>query len=227
MVDWSWDLLDEPERTVLRRLSAFAGGCDLAAAEAVCSGPASSRAPSPWTASPGPAEDTLTAGGVKAAEGSRAAESTKAAEHTEAAEGSRATEGARAAEGSRAAEGTQAPHRPLDVAGTLGSLVDKSLVLAEPAPDTTGMRYRMLETIHEYAAERAATDPHDQAETARLHAAHFLTLAEEAEPLLRSAAQLPWIRRTETELDNLRAALHTAVATKDTDTAQRLVFALG
>ncbi|CAM5545744.1 Multi-domain regulator OS=Streptomyces glaucescens OX=1907 GN=SGLAU_10240 PE=3 SV=1 [Streptomyces glaucescens] len=39
VVDWSWDLLDQDERDVLRRLSVFAGGCDLAAAEAVC-GPA-------------------------------------------------------------------------------------------------------------------------------------------------------------------------------------------
>ena len=41
VVDWSWDLLDEAERAVLRRLSVFAGGCDLAAAEAVCADPAS------------------------------------------------------------------------------------------------------------------------------------------------------------------------------------------
>ncbi|MFC9297881.1 BTAD domain-containing putative transcriptional regulator [Streptomyces sp. NPDC057011] len=172
VVDWSWELLDEPERTVLRRLSVFAGGCDLAAAEAVC------------------------------------------------------------ADGSA-----------LDVADTLGSLVDKSLVLAEPAPDpeaadgthgtgaTAGagvMRYRMLETIHEYAAERASADPADRAATARRHTAHFLALADRAEPLLRSAAQLPWIRRIETELDNFRAALHhTVVDEPDTETAQRLAFALG
>ncbi|GGU95328.1 AfsR family transcriptional regulator [Streptomyces albospinus] len=36
VVDWSWELLDAPERALLRRLSAFAGGCTLAAAEAVC-----------------------------------------------------------------------------------------------------------------------------------------------------------------------------------------------
>ncbi|MFI1651203.1 ATP-binding protein [Streptomyces avidinii] len=159
VVDWSWDLLDEPERTVLRRLSVFAGGCDLAAAEAVCADP---RDPAPY-----------------------------------------------------------------DAADILGSLVDKSLVLAEPDEDH-GMRYRMLETIHEYAAERAALHPDDARDTARRHAAHYLAFAEEAEPLIRSAAQLPWIRRVETELDNLRAALHTsAVEDADTEAAQRLVFALG
>ncbi|MEE1751292.1 hypothetical protein PUR26_02100, partial [Streptomyces sp. SP18CS02] len=39
VVDWSWGLLDEGERAVLRRLSVFSGGCDLEAAEAVCGGP--------------------------------------------------------------------------------------------------------------------------------------------------------------------------------------------
>ncbi|MFD8983831.1 BTAD domain-containing putative transcriptional regulator [Streptomyces sp. NPDC059564] len=183
VVDWSWDLLDAPERTVLTRLSVFAGGCDLVAAEAVC-----------------------------------------------------------------------AREEGLDVADVLGSLVDKSLVLAEPDEDTAGMRYRLLETIHEYAAERAAADPADARATARRHAAYYLALAEEAEPLLRSAAQLPWIRRVETELDNLRSALDTTLdgpadpeadtdgdtsadtdgdtsadtdTDADTDAAQRLALALG
>ncbi|WP_280218629.1 AfsR/SARP family transcriptional regulator [Nocardia neocaledoniensis] len=37
-IDWSWDLLTEPERLVLRRLSVFAGGATPAAAEQVCGG---------------------------------------------------------------------------------------------------------------------------------------------------------------------------------------------
>ncbi|WP_217369879.1 BTAD domain-containing putative transcriptional regulator [Nonomuraea antri] len=36
MVEWSWDLLEEPERILARRLSAFPGGAGLAALEAVC-----------------------------------------------------------------------------------------------------------------------------------------------------------------------------------------------
>jgi predicted ATPase/DNA-binding SARP family transcriptional activator len=36
MIDWSWDLLSEPERTLLRRLAVFIGGWTLEAAEAVC-----------------------------------------------------------------------------------------------------------------------------------------------------------------------------------------------
>ncbi|MFD4125737.1 BTAD domain-containing putative transcriptional regulator [Streptomyces globisporus] len=38
MIDWSWELLGEPERVVLRRLAVHRDGCDLAAAEAVCAG---------------------------------------------------------------------------------------------------------------------------------------------------------------------------------------------
>jgi predicted ATPase/DNA-binding SARP family transcriptional activator/tetratricopeptide (TPR) repeat protein len=38
MIDWSWDLLTDPERVVLRRLAVHAEGCGLAAAEAVCAG---------------------------------------------------------------------------------------------------------------------------------------------------------------------------------------------
>lgn len=38
LIDWSYDLLTEPEKSLLCRLSVFAGGWTLAAAEAVCSG---------------------------------------------------------------------------------------------------------------------------------------------------------------------------------------------
>ncbi|MFI5984311.1 ATP-binding protein [Streptomyces sp. NPDC051555] len=184
VVDWSWELLDADERTVLRRLSVFAGGCDLTAAEAVCArrdpDSDSDSEPDAWS-------------------------------------------------------GTDIA----DVADVLGALVDKSLVVADPAPvrvspgvssaaeGATAMRYRMLETIHEYAAERAAEVPADLAATVRRHTAHFTALVEEAEPRLRSSAQLPWIVRIETELDNLRAAFTAAVSDADRETSQRLIFALG
>jgi predicted ATPase/DNA-binding SARP family transcriptional activator len=38
MIDWSWELLPDAERAVLRRLAVHADGCDLGAAEALCSG---------------------------------------------------------------------------------------------------------------------------------------------------------------------------------------------
>ncbi|MFC6012023.1 BTAD domain-containing putative transcriptional regulator [Nocardia lasii] len=43
VIDWSWELLDEPERAVLRRLSAHADGATLESAEAVCAGGAVAR----------------------------------------------------------------------------------------------------------------------------------------------------------------------------------------
>ncbi|GAA0394868.1 SARP family transcriptional regulator [Acrocarpospora corrugata] len=39
MIDWSWELLTDPERIVLRRLAIHADGCTLEAAEAVCATP--------------------------------------------------------------------------------------------------------------------------------------------------------------------------------------------
>ncbi|WP_030746925.1 BTAD domain-containing putative transcriptional regulator [Streptomyces sp. NRRL S-31] len=155
VVDWSWDLLDERERTVLREVSVFAGGWHLAAAETVCTGPA---------------------------------------------------------------------------ADLVGALVDKSLVVAAPHdPDGTGtgMRYRMLETIHEYAAERAAEVPALRAAAERRHSAWVRSLVEEAGPQLRSAAQLPWFSRLETELDNIRAALDRAVRAGDEAEAGAVVLTIG
>jgi non-specific serine/threonine protein kinase len=43
-IDWSWDLLEEPERRLMRRLAVFAGGCTLDAAEAVAGDGAEDRA---------------------------------------------------------------------------------------------------------------------------------------------------------------------------------------
>ncbi|MGW0394534.1 ATP-binding protein, partial [Streptomyces sp. NPDC003042] len=147
------DLLDEDERTVLRRLSVFAGGCDLAAAEEVC------------------------ADGVR-----------------------------------------------LDVAHTLGSLVDKSLVVA--TPDGSGMRYRLLETVGEYAAERLAEADGDRAATERRHLVHYRELARAHEPLLRSHTQRAAAERLATEYENLRTALRRAVAGRDAQEVLCLVHSL-
>jgi predicted ATPase/DNA-binding SARP family transcriptional activator len=151
VVDWSWDLLTEPERTMLRRLSVFAGGCTLAGAEAVCAGDGIDRA---------------------------------------------------------------------DVLDLLGALVDKSLLVAEEPRDLPGdgFRYRMLETIHEYSAERAAHAP-GHAATARRHTAHYRQLVTTAALRLRAAGQLTWFARLEIEHDNVRAALRRCVEAGDEETA--------
>ena len=61
----------------------------------------------------------------------------------------------------------------------LAGLVDKSLVVAEG--DGPGVRYRMLETVRAYGAERLQAAGEDEA-LARAHAGYFLELAEAAEP---------------------------------------------
>ena len=76
----------------------------------------------------------------------------------------------------------------LEVAGLLGSLVDKSLVVAEQAG--AGLRYRLLETIRLFAAERLveARDDGEAAAVAAAHCAHFLSVAETAAPYLAGPA---------------------------------------
>ncbi|WP_438947836.1 ATP-binding protein [Streptomyces mexicanus] len=149
VVDWSWELLDTGEREVLSRLSVFAGGCDLAAAEAVC-GPATLEA--------------------------------------------------------------------------LGSLVDKSLVVAAPGPGGE-MRYRLLETVAEYAAERLA-ESGERARAERAHLTYYRELARTTEPLLRGRRQGEAIARLEREYENLRTALRHAVAARDEQEALCLALSL-
>ncbi|ORT56873.1 AfsR family transcriptional regulator [Streptomyces sp. CB03238] len=136
VVDWSWDLLDRTERTVLRRLAVFSGGCTLDQAEEVCAEP-----------------DTL---------------------------------------------------------ACLTSLVDKSLVVAAPSPAGDAMRYRLLETVLDYAAERLAEAGEREA-TARRHLTAVRELARTAGHDLRGPRQTAVLETLDTEHDNIRAALRTAV----------------
>jgi hypothetical protein len=101
-----------------------------------------------------------------------------------------------------------------DVAGLLGSLVDKSLVVAEP---TTGaVRYRLLETIREFAAERLAeAGGEPAAAVAAAHRQHFLAVAEAAAPHLTGPGQGRWLARLDTEQANLRRAAQHAAGRPD------------
>ena len=153
-IDWSYDLLEPAERQALDGLSVFAGGCDLAAAEAVL------------------ADDSLD---------------------------------------------------EFDVVDIIGKLVDKSLVVADNTDH--GVRYRLLESIRQYAAERleatGATEP-----VRRRHADHYLAVAEAAGPHLRSRDQRDWNGRLTREIDNLRAVLDWAVDTPSPEHALRLIIPL-
>ncbi|MFB7606105.1 BTAD domain-containing putative transcriptional regulator [Streptomyces gardneri] len=187
VVDWSWDLLDEPERAVLRRLSVFTGGNDLEAAEAVCAGPGPAGAGAGADAGP-PAEA-----------------------------GSPAVLGAPTV---LAAPVVLDASAVLDV---LGSLVDKSLVVS--APGDTGMRYRLLETVAEYAGERL-DEAGERAATERRHLTYYRELARRTDPDLRGSGQVVAIARFGTEYGNLRTALRRAVAARDEDEALVLVHSL-
>jgi len=91
-----------------------------------------------------------------------------------------------------------------DVLDLLTALTDKSLVLVEERNGKS--RYRLLETVRQYA--RDGLLEHGEGESWRdRHLACFVSLAEEAKPLLRGADQQVWLDRLETEHDNLRAAL--------------------
>lgn len=135
LVDWSYELLNESEQLMLRRLAVFVGGFDLEAAEKVC--------------------------GVE-------------------------------------------PIEDFEVLDLLGSLVEKSLVMLEERDQ--GSRYRMLETIRDYAREKLQQDG-EEADAAARHNDHYFELAKAASRGLDGAEQGPWIRRLELELDNLRAAI--------------------
>jgi predicted ATPase len=134
-IDWSYDLLGAEEQTLLRRVSVFAGGWTLSAAEAVCAG-----------------------------------------------------------------EGLTRPA----LVPTLLRLVDHSLVVVERSAGEA--RYRLLETVRQYAAERLE-EAGEEATVRHRHLAWCLTLAEAAEPALFGADQMAWFAWLDAEQDNLRMAL--------------------
>jgi predicted ATPase/class 3 adenylate cyclase len=156
-VEWSYSLLAGAEQALLARLSVFAGGFGLDAAEAVCG-----------------------FGGLDV----------------------------------------------LEVADLLGSLVDKSLVVAEQAG--AGLRYRLLETIRLFAAERLAeASGEEDAAAAAAHCAHFLAVAEEAAVHLTGPEQGSWLARLHADQANLRrAGQHAAGDPDGTAVVLRLGVAL-
>ena len=111
----------------------------------------------------------------------------------------------------------------LDVAGLLGSLVDKSLVVAEPAGGT--LCYRLLETIRLFAAERLVEAGGDEAATlAAAHCAYFLAVAEAAAAHLTGPDQGSWLARLDADQANLRRAGEHAAGDPE---ATALVLRLG
>jgi predicted ATPase/class 3 adenylate cyclase/Tfp pilus assembly protein PilF len=134
-LDWSHDLLAEPERVLLRRLGVFASGWTLEAAEAACAG-----------------------------------------------------------------EGVEA----WEVLDLLGTLINKSLVLPEERDGEA--RYRLLETVRQYALERLQAAA-EVVSTQHRHLRWCLALAEHAEVASRGPEERAWLDRLEREHSNLRTAL--------------------
>ena len=144
LIDWSYDLLEENQKTLLCRLSVFAGGWTLESAERVCAG--------------GEIEDG-------------------------------------------------------EVLDLLTALMDKSLVLYDEDSQGRG-RYRLLETVREYAMERLLAS--GEASVVRLQHRDVLTLfAEEATTHLSSAEQGHWLLLLDQELENCRQALSLSLPDPD------------
>ena len=118
------------------------------------------------------------------------------------------------------------------VLAALSGLVDKSIVAVGQSPDggagDRGLspRYRMLETVRAYGLERL-TEAEEQDQIRDAFMARYLDLAETADPQLRTAGQVRWLRELAAEQDNLLAALRLAITRRDADTALRFVRALG
>jgi predicted ATPase/DNA-binding SARP family transcriptional activator/Tfp pilus assembly protein PilF len=159
-MDWSYDLLNNQEKLLLQRLSVFAGGWTLEAAEQVC------------------------AGSVQDSEfRSRPAENTPQG---------------------LSFDGNSETLEDCEVLDRLTSLVRKSLVLYEAGEGQA--RYRMMETIRQYARDRLAGSHEHYALKGR-HRDHYLMLAEAAKPKLSGSEQAHWVAVLEEEHDNLRQAL--------------------
>jgi predicted ATPase len=111
------------------------------------------------------------------------------------------------------------------VVDSLARLVDQSLVTTTRTVDDGDVRYRLLEPIREYARERL-DDAGESDQVRARHAQVFLSFATTAEPELRGPRALAWLRRLETEQDNLRAALDWFLERGEIENAVRLAWAL-
>ena len=97
------------------------------------------------------------------------------------------------------------------VLDALGQLVGKSLVVAEPGD--MGVRYRMLETIREFARSKLI-ESGEADELRRRHLDWFLGMAERTEEDLLRGNQVSW-HQLEDDHDNLRAALEWSIDARE------------
>jgi len=113
-----------------------------------------------------------------------------------------------------------------EVIGHLGALVDKSLVQFSDTGTGPG-RYRLLETVRQYADGQLGALGPAVADAARIaHRDYYLALAEAAAPQLIGPDQGAWLDRLDAELGNLRAALAFSLAQADPEPGLRLAASL-
>jgi predicted ATPase/class 3 adenylate cyclase len=107
-----------------------------------------------------------------------------------------------------------------DIEELLIRLAEKSLTVSEKTRDDL-RRYRMLESLREYASERL-TDSGEAELTRRRHAHFFLDLTEKAEPELTGPQQRAWLETLDAEHDNVRAALRWSETSTEPDVGWRI-----
>src|SRR3954452_2275687 len=111
-----------------------------------------------------------------------------------------------------------------EVLDGIAQLVDNSLIRQDEGADGEP-RFRMLETIREYALDRLAAS--GELESSRdVHLQRYLQLAETAEPELTRAGQSAWLERLTEENDNIRAALAWSFESSNLDLGLQLAGAL-
>ena len=99
-----------------------------------------------------------------------------------------------------------------DVLDVLARLVARSLVIAEEQDGEA--RYRLLETIRQYAQDKLV-EAGELVDARERHLAWFRDLALDAEPELTGPDQAEWLARLDTEADNLRAAMDWCASHRD------------
>jgi predicted ATPase/class 3 adenylate cyclase len=113
---------------------------------------------------------------------------------------------------------------PYDILDLLTQLVNKSLVVVIAEGSQSGeTRYRMLETIRQYAREKLLEAGGSEVIRDK-HLAYFVKLAEQAESELYRSDELFWMNKLEDELGNFRVAVEWALA-KDVKSGLQLIIA--
>jgi predicted ATPase len=112
----------------------------------------------------------------------------------------------------------------LEVLDLLSQLVNKSLVVVMENSKSGETRYRMLETIRQYARDKLLETGGGDSVRDK-HLAYFVQLAQQAEPELYRPDQLRWLLRLDDEFDNLRLALEWSLSS-DPGAGLRLLTAL-